>query len=403
MVALTTTSPTTIVNTGTGLAVAAPAADLKRITAMMARIADRKSSIAMLANVAIRVDTNGTMFAATDLNIHLTYIAPWYGSRGGLCVNAKSLADLAKSVKGSPGPGGRESVEMRQGTALALTVASDGLDTTLIAAHERDFPKIPTTTKPYTAIDGDKLAALIGSVAYATCQDETRFHLGGVYLETDGKSARVVATDGHRLTLAQDMCIEEDGLPRSKGVIIHGKGARELVKLLQTAEGKTSACVDGDRLYVRRGGWEIAIKLIDAKYPPYEQVIPKEHKRVCTVERKPLMAALKRAKAMCTRTRGAKLTLADGKLTITSDHPDQGSSSESLKASSEYADNGGGFVIGISAEYLLQAIDEIDDKHVTIEAGAELDPVLVRGTEDACNTVGVMASRYLNVTMPMRI
>lgn len=402
MVALPSTSPALVPSTG--LAVAAPAADLKRITGLMARIADRRSSIAMLANVAIRVDTNGTMFAATDLNIHLTYIAPWYGARGGLCVNAKSLADLAKSLKGSPGPGGRESVEMRQGTALALTVASDGLDTTLIAAHERDFPKIPTTAKPYTAINGDKLAELIDSVTFAMCQDETRFHLNGVYLETDGKQVRVVATDGHRLTLAQGQCIEDEpGMPRSKGVIVHGKGARELVKLLQTAEGKTSVCVDGERLFVRRGGWEIAIKLIDATYPPYEQVIPKDHKRVCTVERKPLIAALKRAKTLCTQTRGVKLTLESGKLRLTSDDPDKGESHESLKASSEYADNGGGFVIGVSAPYLLQAVEQIDDKYVTIEVANELDPVLVRGTEDACSTGGVMASRYLNVTMPMRI
>lgn len=131
-----------------------------------------------------------------------------------------------------------------------------------------------------------------------------------------------------------------------------------------------------------------------------------------TVDRKALISAMKRAKALCSATRGALLKVAGGKLTITADHPDSGSITESLAAEGQWCEEGGELKIGVNAGYLLEAITEIDCKHVTLSFGAPdtdgnhkgetLAPIMVRGTHDQVE-YAVANARQIEVVMPMRI
>ena len=391
-----TETPAVTPSTATDLRFTVPRKELAKTLATLARIADRKSTMTVLGNVAMRAFADGITLVATDLNVWLTrHESSWGSGMGGVLVNAKSVTDI---VKGLSGP----EVTLAQSGNAGLRVESDGVDTTLLGGHERDFPKVPTLASDrFVRCDGEILAGMLESVLYAVCRDETRFHLNGVFLESTDAHMRMVSTDGHRLTLAQVDGIKTDWrIPA--GVIVPAKAARELAKLLKAEKG---ACYIGKHehmLFVRRGTWEMAIKTIDAQFPPYTQVIPKENAKLATIERKLLIAALKRAKALTCETRGARLDLASGKLTITSDHPDTGTASESLKAESQYADNGGTFRIGVNPSYLLEALEAIECDHVTMAVDDELDPILVRGTECAVS-YPVLASPLLAVIMPMRI
>lgn len=161
-------------------------------------------------------------------------------------------------------------------------------------------------------------------------------------------------------------------------------------------------------LFARYGAVTLAVKLVEAVFPPYEQVIPKDYTRLATIARKPLIEALKRAAVMCSETRGVRLEVKDSKLTLVSDDPDVGEARESLAADSRWCDEGGALTIGANARYLVEALGEIDCEHVTLafpsadKDGFYLGPILVRGTEDAVSNP-VCSARHLNVTMPMRI
>jgi DNA polymerase-3 subunit beta len=381
-------------------------ADLKRASATLNRVADRKSSMPILQHALVRVfdehnDAHShLLLVATDLNLTVTIkldlVAGSERGQGGFALPAKQLADIAKGL-----PDGDVTLTRRELTAM--TVSSANVASVIRGIPDREFPKVPDDRNvAWHRCEASALGSMIDRVLYAVCQDETRFHLNGIlYQCSDGDNARTVATDGHRLAKVESKLT---GVPvPSAGVIIPSKSAKEISRMLRDGKHKGSCemamSADNRVLFVRYGATTLATKLIDAQFPPYEQVIPTEYKILATFERKPLIAALKRAKVACTETRGVKLTLASGKLTLTSDNPDTGSASESLPMGSMFED--GSFSIGVNATYMLEAIEEIDCKDVTIGFNAELDPILVRSTHDAVEH-SVPRAPYLCVVMPMR-
>jgi DNA polymerase-3 subunit beta len=134
----------------------------------------------------------------------------------------------------------------------------------------------------------------------------------------------------------------------------------------------------------------IAVKLIDAQFPPYEQVIPKEHKKIITVDRGRLIDALRRAQLMSSETRGVKMAATKDGVTVTSDNPDLGEVREELEA--EYS--GDAIAIGFNPKYVVELLGQMGSDQITIALGGELDPGLIRP---------LASDEYLGVVMPMRI
>ncbi len=370
--------------------------ELSSALATLSRIADKRSAITMLGNVRIRVAASGDVtFDATDLNVSATYTARAFAgyTPGSACVPAKQLADIAKGASDA-------TVTLAKVTGHGVRVASGDSSVTLIGASPADFPKLPDATADdlrFASTDPEALADMIDAALPCVCKDETRFHLNGVLIECTGNTTRMVATDGHRLIrLTADVAG-----PRIPGAILPAKAAKEIAKLLRGAD-VASWALGKAHLFVRCGAWTVAAKLIDAQFPAYEQVIPKDHAKLATIERKPLVAALKRAKKLYSDGRGSKLTFASGKLVITSDAPDTGTSVQSLPASSEWLDDGGEMSLGVNPGFLLDAIDGMSDRCVTLAMGGELDPIVVRETEDAVSYT-VPMSKHVVVVMPMRI
>jgi DNA polymerase-3 subunit beta len=119
-------------------------------------------------------------------------------------------------------------------------------------------------------------------------------------------------------------------------------------------------------------------------------VIPKEHRKVITVDRARFIDALRRAQLMSSETRGVKVAATREGMTITSDNPDLGEVREELDA--EY--NGDPIAIGFNPKYVVELLGQMTSDQVTVKLGGELDPGLVEPTG---------GDAYLGVVMPMRI
>jgi DNA polymerase-3 subunit beta len=396
---MATSSPAKAPTLPGSLAVRFKTAELAKVTATLARFAMRRAyrRSPMLTHIRVHVAESGEVtLSATDLNVSVTVSGTaWWGEAGDLCVPAKELADIVKAMPDAE-------VTLRRSGPIGLAVASGDAEMTLLCRLSAEFPKLPDATADdvrFVATSGMALATLIERVEPSICVDETRFHLMGIFIEGDGETTRMVTTDGHRLTRADAMLPG----PETRGVILPAKAATEIGRLLRSEPGAAcSWALTKSHMFVRCGAWTVASKLIDAPFPSYEQVIPKEHPKSASVERKPLMAALRRAKQGCGKGRGVTLAFASSKLTLTTDNPDTGSTSESLPAQSASIDSGERVTLGMAPGYLLDALDVIDDRFVTLAMGGELDPVLVRGCEDACSNT-VTGSPLVVVIMPMRI
>jgi DNA polymerase-3 subunit beta len=346
-------------------------------------IADRKSTMPMLANVLLRtMGKSKLLIAATDLNVSVTAeLKSSNTAEGGLTVSAKSLHDIVSSAPG-------DDVTLRRAENNWAELKSGKVNFRVVGMPDRDFPKIPDARESqFSEVDAGTLREMIDRTLFSVCNDETRFHLNGVLFESSGDKARMVSTDGHRLSKVERSL--NGGPTLTSGVIIPKKGLLELKRVLEGAS-MVKVSVRTPYLFVVNDDVTLAVKLIDAQFPPYEMVIPKEHKKTLVIDRHRLIDALKRAQLMSSDTRGVKLSAENGVLTITSDNPDMGEVREELDA--EYA--GSAVSIGFNPKYVIELLAQMGSDQVGLHLGGELDPGLFKP---------LTGDDYLGVVMPMRI
>ena len=347
-------------------------------------IADRKSTMPILANVLLRTDGKSKLvLAATDLNVSVSAeLAAKIDKEGGLTVSAKHLHDIISALPG-------EDVVLRRTENHWADIKAGKVEYKLVGMPDRDFPKIPDHREiKYAKVDAPTLRDMIDKTLFSVSSDETRFHLNGVLFECDGAKARMVSTDGHRLSKIERTLT--GGPQLAVGVIIPKKGLTEIKRTIDGLGGACDLAVHGPHVFLRAGDVALAVKLIDSQFPPYEQVIPKANDKVVVIERTQLLEALKRAQLMSSETRGVKISVSKGSLQIASDNPELGEVKEEL----DVGYTGPALSIGFNPKYFSDLLGQMTTEQIRLELCGELDPGIVRPAEGA---------DYLGVVMPMRI
>jgi DNA polymerase-3 subunit beta len=147
----------------------------------------------------------------------------------------------------------------------------------------------------------------------------------------------------------------------------------------------------GSSAFFQASGMTFAVRLVDAQFPPYSQVIPQQSEKLVRVPRAPFAEALRAVSvAASERTGGVKLGLTKGTMRITTESPDSGEGSDEVPI--EYA--GPNMTVGFNAKYFLDVLGALDEDEVELGFGGELDPAVIKpaGTR-----------QFLAVVMPMRI
>jgi DNA polymerase III subunit beta len=356
-------------------------------------ISDRKSTMPILANVLLRTDGKDKLLvAATDLNVTVTAELPCKVlSEGGLTVGAKHLHDIVKSLPG-------EELALKRADNHYAEIRAGRVDYKVVGMADRDFPKLPNHREVKLGeVDAATLRDMIAKTFFSISTDETRYHLNGVLFETEGSGdkavARMVSTDGHRLSKVERPL---PGAPKlAAPIIIPRKGLGELRRALESAKTTVQLGVHNGHLFARVGDTTLSVKLIEAQFPPYDQVIPKNNDKVAIAPRHALLEALRRISIMSSdKTWGVRLALKKGALTVTSDNPDLGEAHEEL----EVTYDGEPLTVGFNAKYFIELLTEMGGDEVRVELSAELDPGLVRSAD-----LKGEGKHYLGVVMPMRI
>jgi DNA polymerase III subunit beta len=363
-------------------------ADFLKGLYLAAGIADRKSTMPILANVLLRTDGKERIVcAATDLNVALSSEVPAHIDReGGLTLAARNLHDI---IKGLPG----EEISLRRTDNNWCVIRSGKVEYKIVGLADRDFPKLPNHREvSFAPMPASVLIDMIRKTFFAIATDESRYHLSGALFECDGRRARMVATDGHRLSKIERTL--EQGPVLAQGVLVPRKGLAEIRRALETSSGEEDTVDIGfhaGNMFVRAADMVLSVKLVEAQFPPYEMVIPKEADKSVVIGRTPLLESLRRISLLASdRVRAVKVSLEKGLLRISSDNPDLGEAREEMDVSYE----GEALSIGFNASYLTEFLSEMDDEEVRLEMSGELDPGVIRN---------VSTTDDLGVIMPMRI
>ena len=191
-------------------------------------------------------------------------------------------------------------------------------------------------------------------------QQDVRYYLNGMLLETSGETLRAVATDGHRLALCEAV-LEGHKLPQQQ-VIVPRKGVLELQRLLGS-EGKLSFEMGTNHIRIHIGDIRFTSKLIDGRFPEYERVIPKDTSNNLTADRETLRRALQRAAILSNeKYRGIRLEIKDSGVKIQAHNPEQEEAEEEIEV--QYS--GEDLDIGFNVNYLLDALGAVDTEAVAL-------------------------------------
>lgn len=353
-----------------------------------AKVAPVKPTMPVLSSAHIVADGAGVRIEATDLDVTMAQDIAGedaVASGGAVCVDAKRLAAvLAKLPEGG--------LRLRfDGTALHID-ATCGPHVEMVAADDHDWPDLPALAAdaPTVAMSADGLRALLAPALLASSSDESRPNLCGVYLRGSGSSLRAVATDGHRLHQVE---APRDDAPEFEGIIIP---RRAVATLLDRADGSVVLHLPtgaGSMLAATVGGVTLFLRLIDAAFPDYRQVIPKAPAPPACVDADGLCDALGVAGVLASeRTHGVRLDFdGEGRLAISSDNPEAGKVNTGVSV-----EGGNKTAMALSVRYLVDAVRACETTAVELCAGESLAPLVVRSVDG-----GDVAT--LCVVMPMRL
>jgi DNA polymerase-3 subunit beta len=364
--------------------------DLLNMIARAQNIVEKRNTMPILVNVLLEAKTSSMRGFATDLEVSLTdEITANVKSPGKVAVNAKSLFEIIKEL-----PEGKIDLERKENNWLKITQNRAVFN--IVGISPEEYPVFPTfTTQEFVKIDGEVLAEMIEKTIYSVSTDETRYHLNGVFLEVradkEGPTYRMVATDGHRLSMIDRKLPMAQVKSGNQGVIIPRKGLHEIRKLLDTVEETVEIAIEGAQLIVRNGTTVLMVRLIEGKYPNYQQLIPQNLKEHFLVQREALLSTLKRVSLLSnSKSKGVTFSLAGGKMEITSNNPELGDAKEEIEV--EY--KGKDMRIGFNARYVLDVLSSMHDDIVRVELNDQLSPGLIKPHQD---------TSYTCVVMPMRI
>lgn len=364
--------------------------DLLNVIARAQNIVEKRNTMPILVNVLLEAKGNGLRGFATDLEVSLTDEIPAQVSAPGrVAVNAKSLFEIIKEL-----PDGKIELERKENNWLKITQNRAVFN--IVGISPEEYPVFPTfTTQEFVKMDAEIFLEMIEKTIYSVSTDETRYHLNGVYLEVrpekDGSVYRMVATDGHRLSLIDRTIPAANVKGGTQGVIVPRKGLHEIRKLLESMNEQVEVAIEGAQLVVRSATTILMVRLIEGKYPNYQQLIPQNLKEHFLVQREALLSSLKRVSLLSnSKSKGVTFAISGGRMEITSNNPELGDAKEEIEV--EY--KGKDLRIGFNARYVLDVLASMHDEIVRVELNDQLSPGLVRPNNDAS---------YTCVVMPMRI
>ncbi len=346
-------------------------------------VVERRQTMPILANVLLVAKDGQLAVTATDLEVELVASAEVeVDTAGEVTVPGRKLLDICRALPDSA------KISISQ-TGDKLSIRSGRSKFSLTTLPAAEFPTVEDINSTQTVdVPQGTLVRLLEKTHFSMAQQDVRYYLNGLLLETGDKFLRAVATDGHRLALCQQ---ELKGAKlKEQQVIVPRKGVLELQRLL-SGEGAVSLEFGSNHIRIQLDGIRFTSKLIDGRFPEYERVIPQDTSNKLSADRLAFKGALQRTAILSNeKYRGIRLIIRDSGVTIQAHNPEQEEAEEELEV--EYS--GEDIEIGFNVNYLLDALGAIEADVVSLSVQDSNSSCLLREPDSD-------DSRF--VVMPMRL
>ncbi len=353
-------------------------------------IVEKRNTIPILSNVLIEAGDDGISLTATDLEVGMKAAYPAHTINAGrVTVAAKKLFEIIKEL-----PEKEISFKAKENCWIEIRCGKALFNVVGISPEE--FPYFPEKPRDrFLSIDGKQLREMLESTFSSISTDESKYNLNGIYfkaLSENGTSKlRLVATDGHRLSLVEREIPADHVAELQKGIILPKKGIMELRKIAEDGDGPLELSFMDNNAVVVKDRTMMVMRLVDGDFPDYNRVIPKDVQNMAMIPRDPFFHALKRMSILSSeKSKGVKIVLRSGILEISSSNPDYGDAREDF----DIVYSGPEIMVGFNARFLTDILQCMNDETIRFFIKDNISPGMIRpeGRED-----------FLAVIMPMRL
>jgi len=367
--------------------------DLMRALNRVSGIVEKKSTTPILSAVLIQAGDGVIKITATDKA--MTYLGTFAANvniPGEIAVDAANLIQIVKVLPTGTVSfivGDNEKVNIRCGKSTYK----------LAGLNAADYPPMPSFgAQDWLSIDAKDLRQIIDQTSFSIAPDDNRYGLNGAHLDSIetpvGKYLRMVGTDGNRLSWSQTLY--EGTLAIGKRMLMPRKGIQELRRLIEGTTGTVEIGFGERAAVVRFEGTLLHMRLLEAEFPAYEDVLPKSFKSTAIVDTSVLLESLKRVAIFAVDgAHSFRCDFKDETLTMTARRLDVGDAREEL-ALEGYT--GPPLTIGFNVQFLQDSLKAAGSGRVQIRMGDVLSPAIITPTSNDGDKEGC-----LFVVMPVRL
>jgi DNA polymerase-3 subunit beta len=270
---------------------------------------------------------------------------------GKIAVPAKMLLDTLKNLPEQP-----ISFTIDPENATIEITAESG-NYKITGENGEDYPSPAEVGNENTLhLTSDVLASAISYTLFAISTDELKPAMNGVFVQVRDGHTNFVSTDAHRLVRYRRNGV---GASQEASFIIPGKALEQLKNALPSdAAQEIQIAFDEKNAAFTFGNINMICRLIDERFPDYENVIPYSNSLNLTIDRQKMLASLKRSIIYANKvTNQVRLKLSEDTLTISAEDPDfSNSAKENLLCEFEGED----FEIGFNAKFLIDMLGHLE-------------------------------------------
>jgi len=317
--------------------------------------------VPILENFLFEIDKAKLTVTASDLQTSMiTEINIESKEKGNIAVPARILLETLKNLPDQP-----VTFSIDEAT-YSIEISSDNGRYKLAGENATDFPKVPSVSNDFSAnISTEVLARAINNTIFATSSDELRPAMTGVYVNLGEKNTTFVATDGHRLVRYRRTDIKSDN---GNAIIIPRKALNLLKATLPTENTDVNIDFNMSNAFFKFGNIRMICRLIDERYPDYENVIPTSNPIKMTISRTELLSSLKRISIYANKTtHQVRLKITGSELQVSAEDLDfSNEANERLSCEHEGED----IEIGFNARFLIEMLTNLDTDQIKLNMSA---------------------------------
>jgi|TARA_B100002003_G_scaffold160734_1_gene149243 DNA polymerase-3 subunit beta len=356
---------------------------LKRAVSSVVGVVDRKQTMPILGHILLENNNESLKLTATNLEVQISSTANIVETDDfeSVAVSGRKFYEITRSLDS-------KEIELTIAKGQLVIKANDS-SYKISTLPGTDFPLFENSdTVEKVKISQEKLLTLFNKTHFSMAQQDVRFYLNGLLLETEPNKIKAIATDGHRLA-ASETSIEKKQTNKTSSIVPR-KAILELIRLLDNKDD-VRAEIGSNSIRFTFNDLCFITKLIDGKFPDYNRVIPTNTEINIQLNSLAFKPSLQRVSILANeKFRGIRLETTGDSLELSSENPEQEQANESIPLQEKVKK----IVVGFNVGYLIDAVSSCEGNAVCLSLNDENSSALITSPEDK-------DTKY--VVMPMRL